>query len=574
MSTINWQHRYQRWMNYAELDPELRSQLLQLQADPQTLEDCFAKAIEFGTGGMRKEMGPGPNRINRYTIRKASEGLARYVKEFGLKAMQAGVVIAYDSRYHSADFAWEAAKVIGKHGIRVCLFEKLCPTPLLSFAVRYLGAFAGIVITASHNPPGDNGYKVYGAEGGQITLQTAKQVMDHINEVEDELRVPVADEQVLIQTGLLQLIGTEVRDAYLAQLHRLRIKPGMMSPIKIIFTPLHGTTYEAITLGLHQFGHQQVTVVREQANPDSAFSTVVSPNPEDPRAFALAIREATAEQADLILATDPDGDRLGVAVVDKKGAYTVLNGNQVGVLLLHYWLSIKQNAGSLPANGIVLKTIVTSELGRAIAASYGISTEDTLTGFKYIGEKVTEYEQTGTGSFLFGYEESNGYLLGDFVRDKDSVQAALLMADACAFFQAQGKSLYEVLQDLYQRYGYYLESLYSITLKGTEGTQKISAILSRMRGSKWTEFADKKIIWMEDYLTGVRRNLQTGESATITLPQSDLLKYWLEDESWFCIRPSGTEPKLKIYFGVKGTSSEDSQQRLTRLQEAVIQRIQ
>ncbi|MGD8190933.1 phospho-sugar mutase [Brevibacillus ginsengisoli] len=569
---MNWRSSYQRWEQYENLDPNLRTQLLKLQDDPKTLADCFLGNLEFGTGGMRGEMGPGTNRVNLYTIRKASEGLSRYVKASGDWAIEAGVVIAYDSRHHSAEFAREAAQVIGHHGIRVYLFEQLCPTPLLSFAVRYFQAFGGIVITASHNPPEYNGFKVYGPDGGQITPQPAKQLMTKVNEVDDELKVGFTDLQTLKQQGCLQLIGSEVMEAYLEQLHSMRIQP-VVDQITIVFSPLHGTTLEPIRNGLQRFGYQHVFVVPEQSNPDPNFSTVTSPNPEDPAAFQLAIQYGKAHKADLILTTDPDGDRLGVAARQENGEYLVLNGNQIGVLLLSYWLSMKQSQDQLPKESIVLKTIVTSEMGREIAASFGIQTIDTLTGFKYIGEKATEFEQTGSRVFLFGYEESNGYLLYDFVRDKDAIQAALVMADVCSYCHSQGKSVWEALQSLYERYGYYQEALYSITLKGAEGTKKITDILSALRENPLNQLMGKKAVLLEDYLTKERTNLLTQEVTPLSLPESNLLKYWLEDESWFCIRPSGTEPKLKIYFGVKGNSSEDSQERLSRLQDAVIRLI-
>lgn len=581
MSHMDWKSHYERWEQHVHLEPKLRAQLLKLRDDPDTLADCFAGYLEFGTGGMRGEMGPGTNRVNLYTIRKASEGLSRYVKASGVQAMQAGVVIAYDSRHRSAEFAKEAAQVIGHHGIQVYLFETLAPTPLLSFAVRYRGAFAGIVITASHNPPEYNGFKVYGSDGGQITPDTAQQLMSYVSEVDDEFSVGSTALETLQQKGLLQPIGQEVLSAYLKQLHHLRILPlvdqslahAKSHSVSIVFSPLHGTTYEPILQGLHRFGYPHVWVVPEQAHPDPDFSTVSSPNPEDPQAFRLACQYGEQVKADLILTSDPDGDRLGAAVVQENGEYAVLNGNQIGVLLLSYWLSIKQSQNQLPTNSIIIKTIVTSEMGRNIAASFGIQTLDTLTGFKYIGEKATEYEQTPTHIFQFGYEESNGYLLFDFVRDKDAIQAAFILADACAYAKSQGKTLWQTLQLLYEQYGYYQEALHSITVKGTEGARKIAFLLDTLRSTPLSELAGKKIIVREDYRTRERVNLETGERTPISLPPSNLLKIWLEDEAWVCIRPSGTEPKLKIYFGVKGTSHEDSRQQLIRLQNAVMELI-
>ncbi|MDA5108934.1 phospho-sugar mutase [Brevibacillus thermoruber] len=571
--TEHWQDHYQRWTTFAHLDPELRAQLDSLRDDPHTLEDCFARQIEFGTGGMRGELGPGINRINLYTVRKASAGLARYVIGHGQAAMDAGVAIAYDSRHKSRTFAVEAANVLGWHGIRVHVFDRLCPTPLLSFAVRHLGAFAGIVITASHNPPEYNGYKVYGADGGQITPATAEALLKHMEEAGDELRIATADEPSLRESGLLRPIGGELLQAYLERLKSCRIPPAVQpaagDPVRIVFTPLHGTTYEAITKGLDAFDYRHVTVVREQADPDPSFSTVSSPNPEEHQAFHLAIQYARKTGADLILGTDPDGDRLGVAVKNHQGDYVVLTGNQTGALLLHYLLSQKRKNGALPANGVVLKTIVTSEMGRAIASDFGLVTVDTLTGFKYIGEKIGEFEKTGAYAFQFGYEESCGFLLADFVRDKDAVQAALFMADACAFHKSEGRSLYDALLQLFATYGYYMEDLHAMTCKGKDGMANMASILSHLRSRPLTEISGKKVTAVEDYLAGERRDVAAGTTALLTFPKTDTLKYVLDDESWFCVRPSGTEPKIKLYFGVKGASLEDAEKKLAALKQAV-----
>lgn len=570
--TEHWQDHYQRWTTFAHLDPELRAQLDSLRDDPHTLEDCFARPIAFGTGGMRGELGPGINRINLYTVRKASAGLARYVTAHGKAAMDAGVAIAYDSRHKSRTFAVEAASVLGWHGIRVHLFDRLCPTPLLSFAVRHVGAFAGIVITASHNPPEYNGFKVYGADGGQITPATAEALLTHMEEAGDELRIAAADEQALRASGLLRTISGELLQAYLERLESCRIPPAVQSagdPVRIVFTPLHGTTYEAITKGLDAFGYRHVTVVREQADPDPSFSTVSSPNPEEHQAFRLAIQYAKKDGADLILATDPDGDRLGVAVKHPQGDYVVLTGNQTGALLLHYLLSQKRRSGALPANGVVLKTIVTSEMGRAIASDFGLATVDTLTGFKYIGEKLGEFEKTGAYTFQFGYEESCGFLIADFVRDKDAVQAALFMADVCAFHKAEGRSLYDALLQLFATYGYYMEDLHAITCRGRDGMAAMASILSRLRSRPLTEIAGKKVTVVEDYLAGERRDVALGTTALLTFPKTDALKYVLDDASWFCVRPSGTEPKIKLYVGVKGTSLEEAEKKLASLKQAV-----
>ncbi|WMJ20514.1 phospho-sugar mutase [Geobacillus kaustophilus] len=572
---MEWRQKYEQWLREPQLDPELKRLLEQRRNDERWLEDCFYKNLEFGTGGMRGEIGPGTNRMNMYTVRKASEGLARYIQSFGDEAKQRGVVIAYDSRHKSPEFAMEAAKTLATNGIQTYVFDELRPTPELSFAVRYLRAFAGIVITASHNPPEYNGYKVYGEDGGQLPPAVADQVIRYVNEVENELAIHVEDEETLREKSLIRIIGSEVDDAYIHAVKTISIHPELAreAAINIVFTPLHGTSNKPVRRALAELGYQNVFVVKEQELPDPNFSTVASPNPEEHAAFAMAMELGKQVNADLLIATDPDADRMGVAVTNDKGNYVVLTGNQTGGLLLHYLLSQRKAQGTLPKNGVVLKTIVTSEFGRAIAQSFGLETVDTLTGFKFIGEKMKEYEQTGQYAFQFGYEESYGYLIGDFVRDKDAVQAAVLAAEVCAFYKKQGLSLYEALLQLFDQYGYYREGQRSLTLKGKEGAEAIAAILASFRQQPPVEAAGKKVTVIEDYKTKERTNTLTGEKTAIDLPTSNVLKYILEDGSWFCLRPSGTEPKMKAYFGVKGTSLEDSEERLARLTEAVMQRV-
>ncbi|AST00503.1 MULTISPECIES: phospho-sugar mutase [Geobacillus] len=572
---MEWRRKYEQWLREPQLDPELKRLLEQRRHDERWLEDCFYKNLEFGTGGMRGEIGPGTNRMNMYTVRKASEGLARYIQSFGDEGKRRGVVIAYDSRHKSPEFAMEAAKTLATNGIQTYVFDELRPTPELSFAVRYLRAFAGIVITASHNPPEYNGYKVYGEDGGQLPPAVADQVIRYVNEVENELAIHVEDEETLREKGLIRIIGSEVDDAYIHAVKTISIHPELAreAAIRIVFTPLHGTSNKPVRRALAELGYQNVFVVKEQELPDPNFSTVASPNPEEHAAFAMAMELGKQVNADLLIATDPDADRLGVAVKNDKGDYVVLTGNQTGGLLLHYLLSQRKAQGTLPENGVVLKTIVTSELGRAIAQSFGLETVDTLTGFKFIGEKIKEYEQTGQYVFQFGYEESYGYLIGDFVRDKDAVQAAVLAAEVCAFYKKQGMSLYEALLQLFDQYGYYREGQRSLTLKGKEGEEAIAAILASFRQQPPVEAAGTKVTVIEDYKTKERTNTLTGEKTAIDLPTSNVLKYILEDGSWFCLRPSGTEPKMKAYFGVKGTSLGDSEERLARLADAVMQRV-
>ncbi|REJ17242.1 MAG: phosphoglucomutase [Caldibacillus debilis] len=572
---MEWKQRAERWLRFENLDPELKKQLEEMAKDEKKLEDLFYKYLEFGTGGMRGEIGPGTNRINIYTVRKASEGLARFLLASGgeEKAKQ-GVVIAYDSRRMSREFALETAKTVGKHGIKAYVFESLRPTPELSFAVRYLHAAAGVVITASHNPPEYNGYKVYGEDGGQLTPKAADELIRYVYEVEDELSLTVPGEQELIDRGLLQFIGENIDLAYIEKLKTIQLNRDVIlnggKDLKIVFTPLHGTAGQLVQTGLREFGFQNVYVVKEQEQPDPDFSTVKSPNPEEHEAFEIAIRYGKKYDADLIMGTDPDSDRLGIVVKNGRGDYVVLTGNQTGAILLYYLLSQKQEKGMLVRNSAVLKTIVTSELGRAIASDFGVETIDTLTGFKFIGEKIKEFKETGSHVFQFGYEESYGYLIGDFVRDKDAIQAALFAAEAAAYYKAQGKSLYDVLMEIYKKYGFYKESLRSITLKGKDGAEKIRAIMDAFRQNPPEEVSGIPVVITEDYLTQKRVDKAAGQTTPIHLPKSNVLKYYLADESWFCIRPSGTEPKCKFYFAVRGDSEAQSEARLRQLETNVM----
>lgn len=572
---MTWKSVAEKWLSFEALDQDLKEQLERVKTDEKILEELFIKNLEFGTAGMRGELGPGTNRMNIYTVRKASEGLARYLLSQGEEQAKRGIVIAYDSRHQSPEFALEVAKTVGKHGIKSYLFKELRPTPELSFAVRHLQAAAGVMITASHNPPEYNGYKVYGEDGAQLTPKPAAQLTAFVNEVEDELAIEVLEEKELLEKGLLTYIGEEIDQAYLEQLDTIQLNKSvvqqMANDLRIVFTPLHGTANRLVQLGLKRFGFENVTIVQEQELPDPDFSTVESPNPENPKAFELAIRYGKEVDADILLGTDPDSDRLGIVVKNQEGEYTPLTGNQIGALLLHYILSQKKEQGLLPENGIMIKTIVTSELGRAIAESFGVETLDTLTGFKFIGEKIKEFEETGEYKFQFGYEESYGCLIGDFVRDKDAVQATLLAAEVAAFYKSQGKTMYDGLMEIFGKYGYYRESLQSLTLKGTEGEQQIAHIMESFRQNPPKELAGVKVVAVEDYQASLRKELDTGKLDPIKLPKSNVLKYFLEDGSWFCARPSGTEPKCKFYFAVQGDSLDESETLLKNLEEAVMQ---
>ncbi|AIU81075.1 phospho-sugar mutase [Bacillus velezensis] len=572
---MSWSKSYERWNQAEQLDSELKKLLADAEGNEQLLEDFFYKNLEFGTGGMRGEIGPGTNRMNIYTVRKASAGLAAYIEKQGEDAKKRGVAIAYDSRHKSPEFAMEAAKTLASQGIQTYVFDELRPTPELSFAVRKLNAYAGIVVTASHNPPEYNGYKVYGDDGAQLPPKEADIVIAEVNAIENELTIQVEDEQSLKEKGLIKIIGEEIDKPYTEKLTSISVHPELSDEVdvSVVFTPLHGTANKPVRRGLEALGYKNVTVVKEQELPDPDFSTVKSPNPEEHAAFEYAIKLGEEQNADILVATDPDADRLGIAVKNSEGKYTVLTGNQTGALLLHYLLSEKKKQGTLPENGVVMKTIVTSELGRAVASSFGLDTIDTLTGFKFIGEKIKEYEKTGQYTFQFGYEESYGYLIGDFARDKDAIQAALLAVEVCAFYKKQGMSLYDALLSIFKEYGYYREGLKSLTLKGKQGAEQISAILTSFRNDPPKQMAGKQITQAEDYSTGKRTVFADHREEDIDLPKSNVLKYFLEDGSWFCLRPSGTEPKVKFYFAVKGTSLQDSEQRLAALSEAVMKTV-
>ena len=571
---MTWKKQLAKWLSFKGLDKELRNQLEDSEQNQKMLEDCFYKNLEFGTGGIRGELGPGTNRLNIYTIRKAAKGLGQYISQKGEEARKRGIVIAYDCRYKSKEFALEVAKTVGIQGIKVYLFNEQRPTPELSFAVRYLNAFVGVVITASHNPPEYNGFKVYAEDGGQITPDIAKEITFFINSIQDELSISVMDETKLLELGLLTYIGSEIDAAYLELLETIQLNREFVkhtgNNLKIVFTPLHGTAHKLVLIGLLRSGYKNITTVKEQEIPDPEFRTVKSPNPEEPEAFKMAIQYGKQVNADILMATDPDADRLGVAAKDENGEYAILNGSQMGALMMHYLLLQKEKKGILPRNGAIIKTIVTSEIGRAIAEDFGISTIDTLTGFKYIGEKINEFDQTKEHIFQFGFEESYGYLIGDFVRDKDAVQAAVFAAEVAAYYKLRGKTLFDGLEELYNKYGYYLESLKSFTLKGKEGTEKIKGVLNFFRENRPSKIAGITITRVEDYLYGHHFNLLSGEKISIQLPKSNVIKFHLANDSCFTIRPSGTEPKVKFYFSVKGTSKRQSIEQLKQVEKGVL----
>ncbi|CKE62357.1 phospho-sugar mutase [Bacillus cereus group sp. MYBK77-1] len=574
---MNWKQEFSRWLSYAQLDAELKEQLENMKQDEKKIEDSFYKNLEFGTGGMRGELGAGTNRLNVYTVRKATKGLASFIEKLGEEAKKRGVVVAYDSRHKSPEFAMEVAATLGAHGITTYVFESLRPTPVLSFAVRHLHTVSGIVLTASHNPPEYNGYKVYGEDGGQLPPKEADELISYVNAVEDELTVEVANVEQLKADGLLHIIGQEVDDAYAAELNNVIINKEMVEKagkdLKIVFTPLHGTSNISVRRGLKEVGFTDVTVVKEQELPDPNFSTVKSPNPEEHAAFEYAIRDGEKVGADVLIATDPDADRLGVAVRNHDGEFQVLTGNQTGALMLDYLLSQKKENGTLPENGVVLKTIVTSEIGRTIAKAYGLDTIDTLTGFKFIGEKIRQYEESGQYEFQFGYEESYGYLIRPFCRDKDAVQSVLFACEVAAYYKSQGKTLYDGLLEVFEKYGFFREDLVSLTLKGKDGAEKIQEMMATFRENPPKEVAGLTVVAVEDYKASIVTSLQDGHKEEIHLPKSNVLKYQLEDGSWFCLRPSGTEPKIKFYFGVKDNSLQNSEQKLLTIKEDIMNRL-
>lgn len=559
--------KYEAWLNDPLIDGATKEELRGIAGQDKEITDRFYRDLEFGTGGLRGVMGAGTNRLNAYTVGKATQGLANWLLQSAAAGARPSVVIAHDSRNHSPEFALDAALVLAGNGITAYLFESLRPTPQLSFAVRELKASSGIVITASHNPPEYNGYKAYGSDGCQLIPEDAEQVIAAIGRIGGFGEVKRLSREEAEAQGLLVWLDAEADQSFIntvasQSLNAELIKGGIGESFKVVFTPLHGTGNIPVREVLKKVGFKNVHIVQEQEQPDGYFSTVKSPNPEEREAFTLAIGLAQQVGADIIIGTDPDADRMGAVVKNNEGEYVVLTGNQSGALMVHYVLSQLKQRGELPANGVVIKTIVTSELGAAIARSFGAEVENTLTGFKYIGEKMTRYEKTGERSFLFGYEESYGYLTGTYARDKDAIVASLLICEAAAYYSSQGKTLYDVLLELYAEHGFYLEGLESRTLKGFDGVQKIGAIMDDWRQNPPAEISGIQVEQVLDY-----------EGGHDGLRPENVLKYLLADGSWFCLRPSGTEPKIKVYFAVKGESKEAAASALQTLKTAVMERV-
>lgn len=569
---MSWEQVYQQWANEENLEENLKKQLTDLSQDPEKLEDAFYAPLEFGTAGMRGILGPGINRMNIYTVRQATEGLARFMDTQGEETKRRGVAIAYDSRHQSPKFAMEAAKTLAQHDIPSFVFESLRPTPELSFAVRHLNTFAGIMVTASHNPAAYNGYKVYGEDGGQMPPADADALTKYVREVSNPLKVAVLADDEVETSGLITIIGEEVDKAYLEEIKAVTIDQELVQTmgkdLKLVFTPLHGTGKMLGERALQQAGFEQFMLVPEQAVADPDFTTVQSPNPEEHSAFEYAIRLGEKEGADLLIATDPDADRLGAAVRQPDGSYKVLTGNQIGALMIQYILEAHQSRGTLPENAAVLKSIVSSELPAAIAESYGATMINVLTGFKFIAEKIHQFEKDHSHTFMFGFEESYGYLVKPFVRDKDAIQALLLLAEVAAFYKKQGKTLYDGLQMIFEKYGYFAEKTISVTMSGQEGSAKIAALMKKFRDHAPSEFAGAKVLQTEDFKELTKTD-SAGRLEKLTTPPSDVLKYVLEEHGWVAIRPSGTEPKIKFYIGVKGNSAQEAQEKIDTY-EAII----
>nr|MBO2493777.1 phosphoglucomutase [Clostridia bacterium] len=576
---MDYRERYRLWMESPVIDKATKEELAAIAHDEKELEDRFYKDLEFGTGGLRGIIGAGSNRMNKYTVGRATQGLANYIKKQGSRAMNRGVVIAYDSRRMSKEFALETALVLNANGIKTYLYDELQPTPVLSFSVRELGAIAGVVITASHNPPAYNGYKVYWEDGGQVPPSRSEEIIKEVYAVERFEDIKVISREEAEARGLFHIIGEDVLSRYIERVKQLCINKELVKEVgkdlKIVYTPLHGTGNKPVRRVLGELGFKNVMVVPEQELPDPEFRTVKYPNPEEPEAFALAIELAQKQGADIIIGTDPDSDRLGVVVKNREGKYVVLTGNQLGALLVNYVLGSLQRAGRLPRNGAIVKTIVTSEMGREIARSYGIETVDTYTGFKFIGEKIKEFEEAGDKVFLFGYEESYGYLAGDFVRDKDGIIASMLACEMAAYYKSRGMTLYDGLMELWERFGYYHETQKSVYLEGREGMEKIKAIMESFRQNPPLEVGGIKVDVIRDYKELKAYHLQEDKVLPIPMSQtSDVLRYTLVDGSWFALRPSGTEPKIKFYFSTVGKSLQDAEEKMNRLVNGVMARIE
>ena len=567
---MSYQENYQKWVDFAELPDYLRQDLENM--DEKTKEDAFYTNLEFGTAGMRGLIGAGTNRINIYVVRQATEGLARLIESKGGNEKERGVAIAYDSRHFSPEFAFESAAVLAKHGIKSYVFESLRPTPELSFAVRHLNCFAGIMVTASHNPAPFNGYKVYGEDGGQMPPHDADALTTYIRAIENPFAVEVADVEAEKASGLIEVIGEAVDVEYLKEVKDVNINPALIEEfgkdMKIVYTPLHGTGEMLARRALAQAGFDSVQVVEAQATADPDFSTVKSPNPESQAAFALAEELGRQVGADVLVATDPDADRVGVEVLQKDGSYLNLSGNQIGAIMAKYILEAHKNAGTLPENAALCKSIVSTDLVTKIAESYGATMFNVLTGFKFIAEKIQEFEEKHNHTYMMGFEESFGYLIKPFVRDKDAIQAVLVVAELAAYYRSRGLTLADGIEEIYKEYGYYAEKTISVTLSGVDGAEQIKAIMAKFRNNAPKEWNTTAITVVEDFKAQTA-TAADGTVTNLTTPPSDVLKYTLADGSWIAVRPSGTEPKIKFYIAVVGETNEESQAKISNIEAEI-----
>lgn len=568
----NVKKNYEYWCTSPIFDDATKAELKSLEGNEDEIFDRFYRELEFGTGGLRGVIGAGTNRMNFYTVGKATQGLANFINKQGAAAK--GVAIAFDSRRMSPEFADTAACVLAANGIKAYIFDSLRPTPELSFALRTLGCTAGIVVTASHNPPEYNGYKVYWEDGAQITAPKDAQIIGEVNAIKDYAEIKKMTTEEAKAAGLYEVIGKEIDDKYMEALKKLVLHPEaikqMASSLKIVYTPLHGTGNVPVRRVLKELGFEQVTVVPEQELPDGNFPTVSYPNPEDKKAFALALDLAKKVDADLVLATDPDADRLGVYAKDTKtGEYKVFTGNMSGMLICEYEMSQKKALGILPDNGALVTTIVSSNMAQAVAKEYGMKFIECLTGFKYIGEQIKFFEQTGSNEYVFGFEESYGCLVGTHARDKDAVVAVMALCEAAAYYKTQGITLWDQMLNIYNKYGYYKEDLLTMTFKGADGAKKMQDMMDAYRKNTPKQVGAYKVLRLRDYKNDVITDLATGETVPTGLPKSNVLYFELENDAWFCVRPSGTEPKIKFYAGIKGTSLEDSAKKLDELMEAI-----
>ncbi|MDS9013619.1 phospho-sugar mutase [Streptococcus pneumoniae] len=567
---MSYQENYQKWVDFVELPDYLRQDLENM--DEKTKEDAFYTNLEFGTAGMRGLVGAGTNRINIYVVRQATEGLARLIESKGGNEKERGVAIAYDSRHFSPEFAFESAAVLAKHGIKSYVFESLRPTPELSFAVRHLNCFAGIMVTASHNPAPFNGYKVYGEDGGQMPPHDADALTTYIRAIENPFAVEVADVETEKASGLIEVIGEAVDIEYLKEVKDININPALIEEfgkdMKIVYTPLHGTGEMLARRALAQAGFDSVQVVEAQATADPDFSTVTSPNPESQAAFALAEELGRQVGADVLVATDPDADRVGVEVLQKDGSYLNLSGNQIGAIMAKYILEAHKNAGTLPENAALCKSIVSTDLVTKIAESYGATMFNVLTGFKFIAEKIQEFEEKHNHTYMMGFEESFGYLIKPFVRDKDAIQAVLVVAELAAYYRSRGLTLADGIEEIYKEYGYYAEKTISVTLSGVDGAEQIKAIMAKFRNNAPKEWNATAITVVEDFKAQTA-TAADGTVTNLTTPPSDVLKYTLADGSWIAVRPSGTEPKIKFYIAVVGETNEESQAKIANIEAEI-----